>query len=159
MLDRMGDGRFDPRGVPSALLGRAAPEAPLAPLEGATPFTMASLRQAGRPVLVNFFASWCVPCLIEHPQLMRLAAEGTPVFGIAYKDRPQDARAFLARHGDPFRGLAADPEGRVAVEWGVYGVPETYLLDRGGLVRWRWAGPITADVLAQDLRPLIARHA
>ncbi len=93
------------------------------------------------PVVVNFWASWCVPCIVEHPQLMRLKRDGVPVFGINYKDKPADAAAFLARHGDPFARLGRDEPGRVAIDWGVYGVPETYLIDRQGIIRWRYAGP------------------
>jgi cytochrome c biogenesis protein CcmG/thiol:disulfide interchange protein DsbE len=161
MLRGLREGSYDPRGVPSALLGRAPPEFALPPLEGIGVPALASaeLRGAGRPVLVNFWASWCAPCIIEHPQLMRLARDEVPVFGVNYKDKPEEARAFLARHGNPFARLGVDPPGRVAIDWGVYGVPETYLLDRGGLIRWRWAGPVTADTLSADLLPLLRRHA
>ena len=89
---------------------------------------------------------------------MRLSREGVPVFGIAYKDRTADALKFLRDRGDPFAKLSADEAGRVAIDWGVYGVPETYLVDRGGIIRWRWAGPITEDVLTQDLRPLLRQY-
>ena len=110
-------------------------------------------------MLVNFWASWCVPCIIEHPQLMRLHREGVPVFGIAYKDKPEDSLRFLRQHSNPFRLLSRDEPGRVAIDWGVFGVPETYLIDRQGIIRWRYAGPITADVLEQDIRPLLRRFA
>jgi cytochrome c biogenesis protein CcmG/thiol:disulfide interchange protein DsbE len=90
---------------------------------------------------------------------MRLAREGVPVFGIAYKDRPADSLKFLRDRGDPFAKLSTDEPGRVAIDWGVYGVPETYLIDRQGVIRWRWAGPITEDVLTQDLRPLLRQWA
>ncbi len=161
MLQRMRKGSYDPRGVPSALLGQGAPDFSLPPVEGAElpGLSRDDLTSLPRPVLVNFWASWCVPCIIEHPQLMRLSREGVPVFGIAYKDRPADSVAFIRRHGNPFQRLAKDEPGRVAIDWGVYGVPETYLLDRQGIIRWRWAGPITEDVLSADLRPLLARYA
>lgn len=161
MLSGLQDGSFNPRSVPSALLGRAPPDFSLPPVEGATQPGLASadLRNLPRPVIVNFWASWCVPCIIEHPQLMTLQREGTPVFGISYKDRPADALAFLRQRGDPFAKLGADPPGRTAIDWGVYGVPETYLVDRQGLIRWRFAGPITPQILDQDLRPLLRRHA
>ncbi|MBI0434815.1 DsbE family thiol:disulfide interchange protein [Roseomonas sp. KE0001] len=160
MLRGLGDGSYDPRGVPSALLGRATPAFSLPALEeGAPPLTEAALRGLPAPVLVNFWASWCVPCIVEHPQLMRLAREGVTILGINYKDRPADARAFLQRHGNPFRQLAQDAPGRVAIDWGVYGVPESYLIDRQGIVRWRWPGPVTPEVLEQDIRPLLRRHA
>ena len=122
-------------------------------------FHAADLRGHPGPVLENFFASWCVPCIIEHPQLMRLSREGVAIFGIAYKDKPADSLQFIRRHGNPFQRLAKDEPGRVAIDWGLYGVPETYLLDRQGIIRWRYAGPITDEVLAQDLRPLLQRYA
>ena len=162
MLRGLQTGEYDPRGVPSALLGRAPPDFDLPPLEGSDlpALTFADLRgPLPAPVLVNFWASWCVPCVIEHPQLMRLSREGVRVLGINYKDRAADAAAFLQRHGNPFVKLGRDEPGRVAIDWGLYGVPETYLIDRQGLIRWRFAGPITQDTLDQDLRPLLRRYA
>ncbi|MBC7433558.1 MAG: DsbE family thiol:disulfide interchange protein [Rubritepida sp.] len=161
MLSGLQDGSFNPRGVPSALLGRPPPDFALPPVEGSTlpGFASADLRGLERPSLVNFWASWCVPCIIEHPQLMALRAEGVPIFGISYKDRAPDALQFLSRRGDPFLRLAADPPGRVAIDWGVYGVPESYILDRQGIIRWRYAGPITADIMNEDVKPLLRRHA
>ena len=161
MLNDMRTGEYNPRGVPSALIGRAPPDFTLPPLPGVdTPaFTSADLRDLPGPALVNFWASWCVPCIIEHPQLMRLQREGVPVFGIAYKDKPEDSLRFLRERGNPYRRLSRDEPGRVAIDWGVYGVPETYLLDRQGIIRWRYAGPITQDVLDQDIRPLLRRFA
>ncbi|MBR0674301.1 DsbE family thiol:disulfide interchange protein [Neoroseomonas soli] len=164
MLRGLQTGEYDPRGVPSALLGKAPPDFDLPPLEGSDlpALAIADLRSPlplPAPVLVNFWASWCVPCVIEHPQLMRLSREGVRVFGINYKDRPADAAAFLQRHGNPFAKLGRDEPGRVAIDWGLYGVPETYLIDRQGLIRWRYAGPVTPDVLDKDLRPLLRRYA
>lgn len=160
-LDRQRRGVYNPRGVPSALIGQHAPDFTLPALEesGVEGFGAADLRTFTRPLLVNFWASWCVPCIIEHPQLMKLSREGVPVLGIAYKDKPADSLQFIRRHGNPFRRLARDEPGRVAIDWGLYGVPETYLLDRQGIIRWRYAGPITDEVLAQDLRPLLQRYA
>ncbi|MDB5369690.1 MAG: DsbE family thiol:disulfide interchange protein [Roseomonas sp.] len=161
MLRGMGTGSYDPHGVPSVLVGRNAPPFTLPPLAASNleGFSDATLRDLPAPVLVNFWASWCVPCIVEHPQLMRLARDGVPVFGVNYKDKPADAATFLARHGNPFARLGRDEPGRVAIDWGVYGVPETYLLDRRGIVRWRWPGPVTPEVLDQDIRPLLKRHA
>ena len=161
MLQGMKSGTYNPRGVPSALIGRTPPDFTLPPLEGSgkPSFGSADLRNLPGPVLVNFFASWCVPCIIEHPQLMRLSREGVAILGIAYKDKPADALKFLRDRGDPFQRLGTDEPGRIAIDWGLYGVPETYLIDRQGLIRWRWAGPITEDVLANDLRPLLRRYA
>jgi cytochrome c biogenesis protein CcmG/thiol:disulfide interchange protein DsbE len=160
MLRGMGTGAYDPKGVPSALLGKPAPDLSLPPLDGADrpAITAADLRNTGRPVLVNFFASWCVPCVIEHPQLMKLSREGIPVLGVAYKDKPADALGFLQKHGTPYTRLGTDLPGRAAIEWGLYGVPETYLIDRDGIIRWRWAGPLTEDTLTAELRPLLKRY-
>jgi cytochrome c biogenesis protein CcmG/thiol:disulfide interchange protein DsbE len=161
MLRGLGTGSYDPRGVPSALLGKPAPAFALPPLaESSLPaLSNADLADLPAPVLVNFWASWCVPCIVEHPQLMRLSRDGVAVFGVNYKDKAGDAAAFLTRHGNPFRRLGRDEPGRVAIDWGVYGVPETYLLDRKGIIRWRWPGPVTPEVLEQDIRPLLRRHA
>lgn len=161
MLRGLRTGEYDPRGVPSALLGKVPPEFSLPPLDGAGRPALASadLRGAGRPVLVNFFASWCGPCIVEHPQLMRLARNGVPVLGVAYKDKPADSLGFLRRHGNPYARIGVDEPGRVAIDWGAYGVPETYLIDKAGLIRWRWAGPVTEDTLRADLEPLLRRYA
>jgi cytochrome c biogenesis protein CcmG/thiol:disulfide interchange protein DsbE len=160
MLQGMRTGEYNPRGVPSALIGRAPPDFALPPLRAdLPPVTSADLRNLPGPVLVNFWASWCVPCIIEHPQLMRLHREGVPVFGIAYKDKPEDSEKFLRERGNPFQRLSKDEPGRVAIDWGVYGVPETYLIDRTGVIRWRWAGPVTPEVLEQDIRALLRRYA
>lgn len=159
-LHRQQTGQYNPRGVPSALIGRTPPDFSLPPLEGSGVEALgaADLRGLPGPVIVNFWASWCVPCIIEHPQLMRLHREGIAVFGIAYKDKPADSLRFIRERGNPYHLLGKDEPGRVAIDWGVYGVPETYLLDRQGIIRWRFAGPITPDVLSEDLRPLLARH-
>ncbi|MBL6456041.1 DsbE family thiol:disulfide interchange protein [Belnapia sp. T6] len=160
MLRGLGTGRYDPRGVPSALIGKPAPDFTLPPLEGADrPGLAAADLKTGRPVLVNFFASWCVPCVIEHPQLMRMAREGVPIFGIAYKDKPEDSLRFLKQHGTPYARLGTDQPGRVAIDWGLYGVPETYLIDGAGIIRWRMAGPVTEEILADQLTPLLRRGA
>lgn len=153
----MASGR-DPRGVPSALVGRSPPGFDLDPLfEGAPRLTEAAFTP-GRPTLLNFFASWCAPCRIEHPQLMRLGREGINLLGIAYKDRPADTRRFLAELGDPFRLIGKDSSGRTAIEFGVYGVPESYFVDGGGIVRWRFAGALSAEVVQDQLRPLLRRY-
>jgi cytochrome c biogenesis protein CcmG/thiol:disulfide interchange protein DsbE len=162
MLRGLQTGDYDPRGVPSVLLGRAAPEFNLPPLEASDLPALSSADLRGpfpTPVLVNFWASWCVPCIVEHPQLMRLSRDGIPVMGVNYKDKPADAAAFLARRGNPFARLGRDEPGRVAIDWGVYGVPESYLLDRQGIIRWRYAGPLTPELVAQDLQPLLRRYA
>ncbi len=156
MLSRMETGAFNPRGVPSPLIGKPVPDFALpAQAPDGAGFAAADLRAAGRPVLVNFFASWCVPCVIEHPQLMALAREGLPIWGVAYKDKPEAAGSFLSRHGNPFARVARDAPGGVAIDWGVYGVPESFLIDARGVIRWRYAGPLTPEVVDEQLRPLL----
>lgn len=143
----------DPSTLPSALIDKPAPDFALPPLLPDKP-GLASADLKGAPALVNVWASWCVPCRAEHPVLMGLGRE-VPVFGINYKDKPEDARRFLAELGDPYRRIGADPSGRVAIDWGVYGVPETYLVDAGGRVRYRHVGPLTEKVVAETIRPMI----
>ena len=146
--------RDDPDALPSTLVGRAAPGLALDPLPGRAPLTEDVLRD-GEVKLLNFWASWCGPCRVEHPQLEALAAE-VPLYGVNYKDRPDDAAAFLEELGDPFRAIGADG-GRVGLDWGLYGVPETFVVDGAGVVRLRFAGPITRSVVEDTLRPAIER--
>lgn len=146
----------DPHALPSALIDRPVPGFALPPLPGRAA-GLATGDLGGQVALVNVFASWCVPCLAEHPLLMRLSREqGIPVYGISYKDRPEDALAYLARNGDPYARIGADADGRAGIEWGVYGVPETFVIDRAGRIRYRLAGPVTPDVAERTLLPLIA---
>ena len=152
MLKRETEGKFDPRGVPSMLIDKPVPAFDLAP-------GFASIDLRGRPILVNFFASWCVPCVEEAPVLMDLRRQGVVLYGIAYKDKPAATAAFLARHGNPYAKLARDEPGRVAIDWGVTGVPETYLVDPGGIVRWRSVGPLTREAITVELQPLLRRYA
>ena len=160
ILGRMSTGTFNPRSVPSPLIGKPVPDFALpAQTPDAAGFGATDVRAAGRPMLVNFFASWCVPCVIEHPQLMALSREGLPIWGIAYKDKSDAAAGFLTRHGNPFARVARDAPGQVAIDWGVYGVPESYLIDAGGLIRWRYAGPLTPEVVSDQLRPLLRQVA
>ena len=107
--------------------------------------------------LVNFFASWCGPCRAEHPILMDLAAEGVPVIGINYKDKSADAARWLKELGNPYAAIGHDEPGRVGIEWGVYGVPETFVVDRDGRIRFKQVGPITPAVLRDTILPMIAR--
>ena len=162
MLGGMEQGSFDPHGLPSMLIGKTVPDFDLpAQAPSSQGFSSADVRKAAeeRPLLVNFFASWCVPCIEEHAELLALKASGLPIWGIAYKDQPGAAADFIHRQGDPYQRIAADAPGLVAIDFGVYGVPESYLLDRAGIVRWRWAGAITADVASQQLQPLLRHYA
>ena len=158
MLDRMQQGRFDPRGLPSMLVGRPLPSFSLPGLAPRAGFSSADLQAPPQPVLVNFFASWCVPCVMEVPQLTALQARGVPIWGIVYKDKRAAAATFLEQHGDPYARIGVDEPGQVAIDFGVYGVPETYLVDKSGIVRWRWAGPLTDELVSQQLDPLLKAY-
>ncbi len=137
------------------MLNKEAPQFALAGLNGVG---VARDALKGSPVLINFFASWCVPCRIEHPLLMRLAEqEHVPLYGIDYKDQPADAQKLLAQFGDPYRAIGMDRDGRVGLEFGVYGVPETYVLDSTGRIRKRFVGPLTAQQVDGELLPLLKR--
>lgn len=155
MLQRMREGQFDPHSLPSPLIGKTVPDFTLPGLDGAG-LTSVALRTIKRPILVNFFASWCLPCLEEAAVLATLANQGLPIWGIAYKDSPAATRNFLAENGNPYARIAMDQPGRVAIDWGVYGVPETYVIAAGGIVRWRYAGPLTDRVVRRDLMPLVS---
>ena len=158
LLQRMRAGSYDPHGIPSPLVGRRIPDFTLPAQPPATAgFGSADLLGAGRSVLVNFFASWCVPCLIEHPQLMQLAASGVPIWGIAYKDTAEAAADVLARKGNPYARLARDEPGRAAIDWGVYGVPETFIVGRDARIAYKLVGPITPDNLNTVLKPEIEK--
>jgi cytochrome c biogenesis protein CcmG, thiol:disulfide interchange protein DsbE len=145
---------YDPQELPSAMIGKRAPNFDLAELQGTANLSRDGLE--GQPAVVNFFASWCVPCRIEHPLLMRLAQQDhIPIYGIAYKDKPEDSRKLLAQMGDPYREIGVDREGRTGLDFGVYGVPETYVIDKRGVIRKRFVGPLTADQIDQELLPLL----
>ncbi|KQP08754.1 thiol:disulfide interchange protein [Methylobacterium sp. Leaf99] len=141
----------DPSAIPSALIGRPAPAFDLAALPGlaADGAPLPGLSRddfKGRVTLVNFWASWCAPCQIEHPQLMRLAREpGLRLVGIAYKDAPENARRFLARNGVPFRAVGMDSTGRTAIDFGVYGVPESFIIGPDGTIRDKLVGIVTPE--------------
>lgn len=159
LLKRMADGDFDPRGVPSVLIGKPAPAITLGAQAGMEGFGAAELSAPGRPVLVNFFASWCMPCVAEAGQLLALRQRGVMLWGIAYKDAEEPTARFLKQHGNPFARIGRDPDGKAALEFGVYGVPETYLIDSAGIVRWRWVGALTDVVIARALDPLLKQFA
>jgi len=138
----------DPRVQPHALVGKPAPALQLPELTSGTPTAIRTPDEG--PILVNFFASWCAPCEVEHPQLMALKAQGVKVVGIAYKDAPANTQAFLTRLGDPFALRLVDRDGRAGLEFGVTGVPETYLVGSDGVIIAKHTGPLTPDA-AEDL--------
>jgi cytochrome c biogenesis protein CcmG/thiol:disulfide interchange protein DsbE len=135
--------RHDPHVSPAALVGKPVPTAPLEPLGGGAPGP--ATRPGQGPVLINFFASWCTPCVQEAPALMALKAQGTPIIGVAYKDAPEKAQAFLDRYGDPFARTLQDPRGAAGLEFGVSGVPETFLVGADGVIKAKHSGPLTPD--------------
>jgi cytochrome c biogenesis protein CcmG/thiol:disulfide interchange protein DsbE len=147
--------RDDPNSLPSTLVGQNAPQVVVEPIAGSTPFTAALLHAPG-PKLINFWASWCGPCRVEHPQLMALQAEGLKIYGVNYKDDPAKAKRFLEDLGDPYEGVGADRNGRMGLDWGVYGVPETFVIDGDGKVVLRFAGPVTNVILKHRIRPALA---
>lgn len=153
-LAAVGMFRDDPDALPSARAGQPAPGVVLTEMAGKVPFDDAMLRD-GTVKLVNYWASWCAPCRVEHPNLDELAAEGIPIYGVNYKDSASNALGFLDELGDPYAALGADEQGRMALDWGVYGVPETYLIDGDGTIILRVAGPITQRVMAETLRPAL----
>ncbi|MGA7260910.1 MAG: DsbE family thiol:disulfide interchange protein [Stellaceae bacterium] len=147
--------RHDPHLLPSALINRPAPDFALPGLyERANGLTRKDLD--GRVTLVNFFASWCAPCREEHAELMALGRlPGVTLDGIAYKDKPEDTSRFLERLGDPFGHVGVDRNGTTAIDFGVYGVPETYVVDATGHIRLRHVGPLTAEDVKSEILPLI----
>ncbi len=147
----------DPSKLPSALVGKSIPEFDLPPLSG--PQAKPGLKTAdlaGKPGIVNFFASWCIPCKAEHPLLLRLAESGTfPIYGINYKDRGDAAAEWLQELGNPYARIGADTEGRVGIDWGIYGVPETFVVDGAGKILYRQPGPLTSTDLETKILPLL----
>ncbi|MEI9997112.1 MAG: DsbE family thiol:disulfide interchange protein [Rhizomicrobium sp.] len=141
----------------SALVGKPVPALALPPLDAHTlGFGRSDLAAKGRVTIVNVFASWCIPCREEAPQLAQLArARGVRLIGIAYKDTPQAARAFLDEYGDPYERIGLDAAGAAGIEWGISGVPESFVVDSHGVVRGRF-GPLTPDGLILDVLPAIA---
>ena len=141
--------------VPSPLIGKAAPAFDLPKLDDPAQRVRKS-DLLGRPYLINVFASWCFACGDEHPVLMEYSKKfGVPLIGYDYKDHPADAKAWLSRHGDPYAQVIADESGATAIDFGVYGAPETFLVDGRGVIRYKHIGPLTPDVIAQELRPAI----
>ena len=142
----------NPHRIGSPLVGRAAPDFALRPLDGGEPVTLASLR--GRPVVINFWATWCVPCFEEHPLLVssaRRLGERVQFFGVVYEDSEEQVRSFLARQGSAYPSLA-DPGSRTAIAFGVFGVPETFFIDGEGRIAAKHMGPLDAASLAENLR-------
>jgi cytochrome c biogenesis protein CcmG, thiol:disulfide interchange protein DsbE len=150
--------------IPSALIGQSAPPLDLAGLEGAPGLADADLRQ-GHVTVVNIFASWCQPCHVEHPFLMALAADpdlkakGVTLIGVAQKDPPENVKRFLGAMGDPYAKVGLDPDNRAGIDWGVYGVPETFIVRGDGSIAFKQIGPIDADALKVMVKAEILKAA
>jgi cytochrome c biogenesis protein CcmG/thiol:disulfide interchange protein DsbE len=155
----------DPQILPSALIGKSVPEFSIPPLgkSGTPGLTTGDLRN-GKMTLVNVFSSWCVPCREEHPLLMSLAFQlldkqmpqaEFQLIGINYKDKPEAAQKFLQDNGNPFSKIGADESGRIAIDWGVYGVPESFIVDGSGRILFKHVGPLNVGILNSDILPLL----
>jgi len=150
----------DPDEVPSALIGKPVPAFALPPVDGLArvPGLASADLAAGAPTVVNVWASWCVPCRAEHPLLMQLAARGdVRLVGLNYKDAPDNARRFLGTLGNPFAAIGADRTGRVAIDWGVYGVPETFIVDGAGRIAFKHVGPLAPGDIEAVIVPALQR--
>jgi len=147
--------KLDPREVPSPLVGKPAPDFKLALLsDPGKQLTPADLR--GKVWLFNVWASWCASCRQEHELLLDLSKQGSvPIYGMDYKDQPADAQAVLNRYGNPYVETVVDLDGRAGINYGVSGVPETYLIDRNGIIRYKHTGPLTVEVLSKKILPLV----
>jgi len=149
--------KLNPREIPSPLIGKPVPRFSLPPVQGRT-LGLASADLKGEVSIVNVFASWCVACRDEHPLFLQMKREGlVPIHGLNYKDRPADAAKWLDELGDPYTRTGADIDGRVSIDWGVYGVPETFVIDREGRIAYKHICPVMPQLLEGTLRPLIAR--
>ena len=148
---------LNPREVPSPLIGKPAPQFQLKRLhDPAQAFGTADMK--GKVWLLNVWASWCVACREEHPLLVELAQQKVvPIVGLNYKDKPDDAKAWLERFGDPYTLSVMDLKGRIGIDYGVYGVPETFVIDRSGVIRYKHIGPITPEVLRDTIEPLLRK--
>lgn len=151
---------LDVSAIPSALINTKAPSLSLPPLEGANVPALNDAAIKGKLTLVNVFASWCVPCRQEHPMLKELAKdERLNIVGINYKDKSDNALRFLGELGNPYAAIGIDPNGKAAIDWGVYGIPETYLVGRDGTIVYKKVGPIDAATYERDMIPAIEKAA
>lgn len=158
LVSRLSDGGYDPHAVPDPMIGKPVPKFVLPALAPGRGFTNADVLQHA-PLLLNFFASWCLPCAQEATELMKLKERGLPIWGVVYKDKPADAAAFLKQNGNPYQRIAVDQRGLSAIDFGLYGVPETYLVDKHGILRWRWAGGLSSTVVRDWLNPQLKTYA
>ncbi len=153
----------EPSRLPSALIGKPVPDFALPAIPnvlgdyGPVPGLSSAAFKTGKVSILNVWASWCAPCLAEHPQLIELAQQGIPIYSINYKDKPEAARRFLSSHGNPFRAIGADESGFTAIDFGVYGVPETFVIAGDGRIVYRFPGPLSPEILADKIMPAIKK--
>ncbi len=149
--------KLNPREVPSPLIGKTAPVFS-APRLHAPDKTMTNVDMLGKVWMLNVWASWCAACRVEHPVLMAFSKTNTlPIIGLDYKDKVADGMKWLAQHGDPYEASVTDPDGRIGINFGVYGVPETFIIDKAGIIRHKHIGPVTEAALQDTILPLIRR--
>ena len=153
----------DPKIIPSALIDKLIPEFSLPPIDNGTPqgygkgFSSADFKAGGISV-VNVFASWCLPCRAEHPFITKLSKMNVAkVYGLNFKDNPKSALRWLREFGDPYAAHGVDNDGRVSIDWGVYGIPETFIIDNSGTIRYKHVGPINGDILEDEILPVIKK--
>lgn len=158
ILRRMQAGTYNAHALPSPLLGHPLPAFTLPGIDGRQGFSNTDLMKLSSPILINWFASWCAPCQQESALLQNLADSGVRIWGIAYKDNLPALTVYLRSYGNPYQRLAIDRTGLTAINWGVYGVPETYFVDKNGIVRLRYAGPLNASIAKHMLMPLLKRY-
>jgi cytochrome c biogenesis protein CcmG/thiol:disulfide interchange protein DsbE len=151
MLERMQRGTFDPHDIGNPMLNKPMPAFDM---PGFSSKDVMAATQS-KPLLLNFFASWCIPCAAEAPVVNAVAQGGMPVWGICYEDKPEKMQGFLDQYGNPYGKIAQDVHGRTAIDFGLYGVPESYLIDRAGIIRWHLAGPLTDEAVTQGLLPAV----
>jgi cytochrome c biogenesis protein CcmG/thiol:disulfide interchange protein DsbE len=145
----------DPHEVPSPFINKPAPAFQLPQLKDPSK-TFSAQDMRGKVWVLNVWASWCIPCREEHPMLLEYARSGAvPIYGLNYKDKREDALSLLAELGDPYMLNASDLDGRVGIDYGVYGAPETYLIDRNGIIRFKQVGPVTPDIWQEKILPLV----
>lgn len=154
MLKRMQEGRFDPHDIGNPMLNKPIPDFELPGIGNTPGFSSKDVVQAAqsRSVMLNFFASWCIPCAAEAEGLAALVKQGVQIWGIAYKDTPEKTAEFLDKYGNPYTRLAADKVGDVFINFGLFGVPESFIIDAKGKIVWHLAGPITADMAEASLK-------
>ncbi|WP_367159455.1 redoxin domain-containing protein [Kozakia baliensis] len=156
MLGGMGSGNFDPHAVNAPILNRPVPDFSLPGLPGmGDGFGSDTLKALTQPVLLNFFASWCIPCVAEMPELREIGNR-IPIWGVAYKDKPEDSVRFVQRDGSPYQRVASDRSGLTAIDWGVTGVPESFLILPGGRIAWHGTAALSMDTLHTEIQPRLS---